>query len=49
MPKLKDVPENGCPEDRAYCSDFDPSGKKCRYYNFCIVPDQSSEKGEGET
>jgi len=35
MPELKTVTEEGCPEDRAYCSDFDPSGKKCKYYKIC--------------
>jgi hypothetical protein len=39
MPELKTVTEEGCPEDRAYCSDFDPSGKKCKYYKTCKPSD----------
>lgn len=35
MSELKTVTEEGCPEERAYCSDFDPSGKKCKYYDVC--------------
>jgi hypothetical protein len=35
MPTLKTVVAEGCPEDRSYCSDFDPSGKKCKYYDIC--------------
>jgi hypothetical protein len=43
MPRLKDVPENGCPENRSYCSDYKKAvglsslffPERCRYWKYC--------------
>jgi hypothetical protein len=48
MPELKTVVEEGCPEDRAYCSDFDLSGKKCKYYKIC-KPSNNQRQTENKT